>query len=54
MIEQSREVVAANKVVIGATAVSLIGWFARKPLLGLAGRLIKRYKLERLLPWRVE
>lgn len=54
VLDQSREVVADNKLVVGATVAALVGWLARRPLLRLFDRLVGQMKLERLLPWRVE
>lgn len=54
VIDETRAVAADNKLVIGATAATLAGWFARKPLIGLVRRITRGKKPERLWPWFVK
>jgi len=48
VLDETRAVVADNKLVIGATATALVGWLARKPLAGLYRRVIAAKTPERL------
>lgn len=43
MLSTARNVAAESKAVIGATALTLAGWFLREHLLQLAGRLAARF-----------
>ena len=53
VLDETRAVAAENKLVIGATVAALVGWLARKPLIGLVRRIARDKKLERLWPWFV-
>ncbi len=54
VLDETRAVAAENKLVIGATATAIVGWFARKPLIGLVRRITRGKKPERLWPWIVK
>ena len=54
VIDETRAVASENKLVIGATAATLVGWFARKPLISLVRRITRGKKPERLWPWFVK
>lgn len=54
MIDETRAVASDNKLVIGATVATLVGWFTRKPLIGLVRRITRGKKPERLWPWFVK
>ena len=59
VLDETRAVVADNKLVIGATIAALAGWFARRPLtkafrrVALTKKLVPK-RLERLWPWLVK
>ena len=54
VIDETRAVVSDNKLLIGATAATLVGWFARKPMISLVRRITRGKKPERLWPWFVK